>query len=152
VLGIADQAALEKAFAEMSGKFGGKKASYVLQEQKDPGREIIIGATESPGLGSLVMFGLGGIFVEVMKDVSFAVAPLSKVEAQSMMREIKGFPMLEGVRGEAGVDLEAVGDLLCRVARLAANHPEIVEMDLNPVFAYTKGTKPAAVDVRMRVR
>jgi len=148
-LGISDLAELKSAFKAMSGRFA-KGASYIVQEQRPAGREIIIGATESPGLGSLVMFGLGGIFVEVMKDVAFAVAPLSRPEARELMRAIKGFPLLEGVRGEPGVDLAAVEELLLRVSRLAADFPSLVEMDLNPIFAYPAGA--SAVDVRIRVR
>ena len=135
----------------MSSCFPDSGVSYILQEQKARGREVIIGATESPGLGSLVMFGLGGIFVEVMKDVVFALAPLSRPEARGMLRGIKGFGLLEGVRGEPGVDLEALEGLLIRVSRLVADFPSIVEMDLNPVLAYPDQA-PAAVDVRVRVR
>ena len=124
--------------------------AYVVQAQAPTGRELIIGASEAPGLGSLVMFGLGGIFVEVLKDVAFSVAPLSLPETREMMREIKGFPLLEGTRGEAGVDLAAIEDMLLRVSRLVADHPSIVEMDLNPVFARPDGA--TAVDVRIRVR
>ena len=149
-LDLADADALKAAFEAMTGKF--TKASYIVQEQAPAGREIIIGATESPGLGSLVMFGLGGIFVEVMKDVVFAVAPVSRPEAGRMLRGIKGHPLLEGVRGEPGVDLEAVEDLLLRVSALAADFPSIVEMDLNPVFVHPPGTAPAAVDVRIKVK
>jgi len=151
-LGIEDDAALEVAFGAMEDRFSGKNASYILMEQKPAGREVIVGVTESPGLGSLVMFGLGGIFVEVMKDVTFALAPLSMPETGEMVRAIKGFPLLEGVRGESGVDLDALRDLLARVSRLAADFPSIVEMDLNPIFTYPAGTAPAAVDVRMKVR
>jgi acetyltransferase len=151
-LGIEDEAALEEAFTAMEDRFSGKAGSYVLMEQKDPGREVIVGVTEAPGLGSLVMFGLGGIFVEVMKDVTFAVAPLNMPETYEMVRAIKGFPVLEGVRGEQGVDLEALRELLARVSRLAADFPSIVEMDLNPIFTYPAGTAPSAVDVRMKVR
>ena len=125
-------------------------ASFILQAQKPPGREIIIGATESPGLGNLVMFGLGGIFVDVMKDVVFALAPLGENEAAAMIRRIKGFKLLEGVRGEAGVDIKAIEELLLRTALLAADFPAIVEMDLNPIFAREQGAE--AVDVRIRVR
>ncbi|MDD5309257.1 MAG: acetate--CoA ligase family protein [Deltaproteobacteria bacterium] len=151
-LNIKDEAALAAAYKSMRDKFAGKKAAYVAMEQKPVGREVIIGLTEAPGLGSLVMFGLGGIFVEVMKDVIFGVSPLSRPEAGEMMRGIKGFPMLEGIRGEKGVDLPAMEDLLCRVSRLAADFPSISEMDLNPIFAYPAGTAPAAVDVRIKVR
>ena len=105
-----------------------------------------------PGLGSLILFGLGGVFVEVMKDVVIALAPLSRPETQEMLRKIKGYPVLEGMRGELGVDLDAVADLLLRVSRLAADFPLITEMDLNPIFVYPAGTPPAAVDVRLKVQ
>ncbi|UCH83555.1 MAG: acetate--CoA ligase family protein [Candidatus Latescibacterota bacterium] len=150
VLDIATAKALTAAFDKMSKKFARRKPTYVLMEQKPAGEEIIVGATASPGLGSLVMFGLGGIFVEVMKDVMVAVAPLSRPEAREMMEGIKGYPVLAGVRG-GGVDLKAVEDLLLRVSKLAADFPEIAEMDLNPIFAYPKGKKPSAVDVRIKV-
>jgi acetate---CoA ligase (ADP-forming) len=151
-LGLGDLEALEVAFASMEARFAGKGATYLLQGLAFPGREIIIGVTESPGLGSLIMFGLGGIFVEVMKDVDVGLAPLSGIEARGMMESIKGFPILEGMRGQPGVDLDAVKDTLLRVSRLAADFPGIVECDLNPIFAYPAGTAPAAVDVRMKVR
>ncbi len=148
-LNLTDSGALSAAFRQMQERFDGKDAHYIVQEQKAPGRELILGAMESPGLGSLVIFGLGGIFVEVMKDVAFSVAPLSRPEAQEMMREIQGFPLLEGTRGEEGVDLAALEDLLLRVSRLAADLPGIAEMDLNPVFAYASGV--SAVDVRIKI-
>ena len=150
-LGIRDMGTLTAALGTMQRRFAGRKVSYVLQEQKPAGREIIVGGAACPGLGSLVMFGLGGVFVEVMKDVSFSLAPLSRAEAKAMMKEIKGYRILEGVRGEAGVDLAAVEDVLCRVSRLLADFPNIVEMDLNPVFVYPSGTAPVAVDVRVKV-
>jgi acetyltransferase len=151
-LGIKDEAALAAAFKSMRDKFAGAKATFIAMEQKPVGREVIIGLTEAPGLGALVMFGLGGIFVEVMKDVIFGVSPLSRPEAAEMIRGIKGFPILEGVRGEKGVDLAALEELLCRASKLAADFPGIVEMDLNPIFTYPKGTAPAAVDVRLKIR
>jgi acyl-CoA synthetase (NDP forming) len=87
----------------------------------------------------------------VMKDVATAVAPLSRPEAKEMMKEIKGYEVLKGVRGKKGVDLKALEDVLLRVSRLAADFPQITEMDLNPVFAYPRGKAPAAVDVRVKV-
>jgi len=150
VLNIADAKALEAAFKEMAKRFEGMTARYVLLEQKPAGHEIVAGVTESSGLGSLVMFGLGGIFVELMKDVVFGVAPLSRPEARRMIHSIKGFPLLEGMRGDKGVDLAALEDLLCRVSRLAADFPGITEMDLNPILGYPDGS--VAVDVRMKVR
>ena len=97
------------------------------------------------------MFGLGGVFVEVLKDVNVAVAPLSRPEARAMIAGIAGYPLLAGIRGEPGIDLAAAEDLLLRVARLASDFPEITEMDLNPVLVYPAGTSPVAVDVRLKV-
>jgi len=151
VLGIRDNDGLMEAFGKMQRHFAGRNVSYLLQEQRPAGREIIVGSAACPGLGPLVMFGLGGVFVEVMKDVSFSLAPLTRAEASAMMKEIKGYRILEGMRGEAGVDLVAVEDLLCRVSGLVADFPQIVEMDLNPIFAYPSGTAPVAVDVRVKV-
>ncbi len=150
-LGLRDMGGLAAAFGAMQQRFGGRTASYLLQEQKPPGREIIVGEAACPGLGPLVMFGLGGIFVEVMKDVTFSLAPLTRPEARAMIEETRACSILEGVRGEPGVDLAAVEDLLCRVSRLVADFPAIVELDLNPVLTYPSGTPPVAVDVRVKV-
>ncbi len=152
MLGIKDAPALQAAFETMRARFPGAGVSFVVQEQKAPGREVIIGQTAYPGLGSLVMFGLGGIFVEVMKDVVFSLAPLSRGEARTMIIDIKGHRVLEGTRGEGPSDIAAIEDMLCRVSRLVADFPGIAEMDLNPVFAYAAGSGAVAVDVRVRVK
>ncbi len=151
-LGIRDQKELEAAYRQMGESFGGPRTACLLMEQKPAGVELLVGAKAAAGLGSLVVFGLGGVFVEVLKDVATAVAPLSRPEAAELMRLVRGFPVLCGARGRPGADLPAIEDLLLRVSRLAADFPEIVEMDLNPVFAYPAGTPPAAVDVRLKVR
>jgi acetate---CoA ligase (ADP-forming) len=91
------------------------------------------------------------VFVEVLKDVVCALAPLGRPEAGEIVRQLKGYPLLEGVRGEPAVDLAALEDLLCRVSRLAADFPAIAEMDLNPVLAYPSGRVPVAVDVRVKI-
>jgi acyl-CoA synthetase (NDP forming) len=150
-LGLADRKALDAAFAAMRDRFADQKATFVVQEQRPAGRELIIGAKAVPGLGSLVMFGLGGIFVEVLRDVAFALAPCGHAEAREVMRAIKGFPVLEGVRGEPPADVAAVEEILVRVSRLAADFPAIAELDLNPIFAYPEGKGAVAVDVRLKV-
>jgi acyl-CoA synthetase (NDP forming) len=152
-LNLGDQGALDQAFSAMKDRFKGQAdVAYILMEQKPAGREVIIGSSEAPGLGSLVMFGLGGIFVEVMKDVVFGVAPVSGPEAREMMGAIKGQAMLDGTRGDGPVDRAGLEDLLVRASRLAADFGSIVEMDLNPIFAYPEGRAPATVDVRIKVR
>ncbi len=150
VLGIGDRDALGTAFAKLAQRFAGRDATFVVQEQRPPGHEVIVGATESPGLGHLVMFGLGGVFVEVMKDVAFALAPLSQPEASTLMRRITAYPILTGARGGPAADLGAVEGVLLRVSRLVADCPQIAELDLNPVLVGPEGA--CVVDVRLRVR
>jgi acyl-CoA synthetase (NDP forming) len=151
-LGIENATALEKAFKKMKGKFKGKDIQFVVQSQKPVGREVILGTMAQQGLDPLVMFGLGGIFVEAMKDVVFRLAPLTRAEALDMIQSIKGLPILEGTRGMPPVDMKGLSDMLVRLSRLAADFPVIEEIDLNPVFAYDKGTAPVAVDARLRVK
>ncbi|MHC4945477.1 MAG: acetate--CoA ligase family protein, partial [Planctomycetota bacterium] len=151
VLNLQDASLLEAAFSALHEKFPGDDVSFVLQAQAKLGREVILGTKAQQGLDPLVMFGLGGIFVETMKDVVFRLAPLSVPEADDMIRAIKGFPILEGVRGMPAADIEGIADMLVRLSRLAADFPVIEEIDLNPVFAYEKGKVPVAVDARLRV-
>ncbi len=103
------------------------------------GHEVIVGVTKDPQFGHAVMFGLGGIFVEVMKDVSFRVAPLSKNDAAEMIREIRGYRALTGLRGKPAGDLDALGKLLLQLSAFLASHPEIEELDLNPVIVHARG-------------
>jgi acyl-CoA synthetase (NDP forming) len=97
------------------------------------------------------MFGLGGVFVEVLKDVQFRLAPLSREEALEMIRSIKGFPILEGTRGEKAVDVNKLAEILIRFSQLASDFPELDEIDLNPVFAFEKGKGAAVVDARAKI-
>ena len=150
-LDLRDPAALREAFRKMSDRFAGRDVTWLVQEQKAPGCEVIIGSKAAPGLGGLVLFGLGGVLVEVLHDVRVAVSPLCAPEAREMIRGIAGFPVLAGVRGRPGVDLEALTDLLLRASRLAADLPGILEMDINPIFVHPPGTPPSAVDVRIKV-
>jgi acetyltransferase len=112
-----------------------------------PGVELVIGVVRDPQFGPVVMFGLGGIFVEALGDVVFRAVPLSRVDADEMIGEIKARTMLEGVRGLPPVDKAAIADLLVKISDLAAAHPEIAEMDLNPVIAHGRGYTIA--DARM---
>jgi acyl-CoA synthetase (NDP forming) len=109
--------------------------------------EIIIGMTKDPHFGPVMMFGLGGIFVEVLKDVSFRILPLEKRDAQEMIAEIKGYKILKGARGEAPKDIEAIKNLLIKVSQLGMENPEVKEIDLNPVFVFEKGVQ--VIDARM---
>lgn len=147
-LNLARPTALKKAYAEMQTKFPG--ANFIVQEQCPQGTEVIIGMKREPGVGPVLMFGLGGIHVEALKDVSFRLAPLSEQGAARMVREIRSLPLLQGSRGVPAADLAAIERLLISVAQLAVDLPEVVEMDLNPVFVYPEGQGVKVVDVRIR--
>jgi len=118
-----------------------------VQKMAPTGTEIIVGMSKDPQFGPVMMFGLGGIFVEVLKDVAFRIVPLEPKDARQMVREIKGFPVLEGIRGQAPADLDALEKLILKVSDFIEAHPEIEELDLNPVFAYSDGA--LAVDARI---
>jgi acyl-CoA synthetase (NDP forming) len=120
-----------------------------VQKMARPGIEVIVGMSKDPQFGPVLMFGLGGILVEVLKDVAFRIVPLEPRDARQMIREIKGFPVLEGFRGQEPADLEALEKLLLKVSAFVEAHAEIEELDLNPVFAYKDGA--LAVDARVVV-
>jgi acyl-CoA synthetase (NDP forming) len=119
-------------------------------KQAPDGLEVIVGALDDATFGPTVMFGLGGIFVEALKDVSFRIAPLERRDAEEMVAEIKGYSLLMGARGQAGCDVRAVTDLLMAVSQMVTDHPEIKELDLNPVRVYEKGLM--VLDARMMER
>jgi len=108
--------------------------------------EIIIGMMHDAQFGPVIMFGLGGIFVEVLKDVAFGLIPVETNDACRMLREIRGWPVLEGVRGEAK-DIKAIVDIILKISKLTIENGEISELDLNPVFVYEQGAK--IIDVRI---
>lgn len=114
-----------------------------------PGTEVIVGMARDPQFGPAVMVGLGGIFVELYKDVAFRLPPLNLAEARAMLKELKAAPLLTGYRGQPPRDLDALATCTCAVARMAAEHPEIQEIDLNPIIAHERGC--VIVDARIRV-
>jgi acetyl coenzyme A synthetase (ADP forming)-like protein len=119
----------------------------LVQAMAGGGREVIVGASTDPTFGKVIMFGLGGIFAEVLRDVTFALAPVTAERARAMFAEVKGYPVLAGARGEAGVDFDALAEVVSHVSRLVGDFPEILELDLNPVFASPSGA--IAVDARI---
>jgi acetate---CoA ligase (ADP-forming) subunit beta len=121
-----------------------------VQPLAPPGVEVIIGMVRDAQFGPVVMFGLGGILVELLEDVSFGIVPLTRQDAREMVREIKTYPLLRGYRGQPPVDTDYLEEMLLGVSRLAEVHPEIQELDLNPVFAYRQGA--VIVDARIVVR
>ena len=118
-----------------------------VQPMAQPGVEVIIGLTTDPQFGPVVMFGLGGVHVEVLKDVAFRLVPLNQYDARTMIREITGLPLLTGHRGQAAVDLTALEQILLALSALAEAQPDIQELDLNPIFAYADDC--LAVDARV---
>lgn len=118
-----------------------------VQRMARPGVEVIIGMTKDPQFGPVLMFGLGGVLVEVLKDVAFRIVPLAPRDARQMVREIKGYPLLEGYRGQPPSDVAALEAMLLKLSGFVEAHSEIAELDLNPVFAYPDGA--VAVDARI---
>jgi acetyltransferase len=121
----------------------------MVQEMVEEGLEVLVGMNRDPQFGPLVTFGLGGIYVETLKDVTFRLAPFSKQEAWEMLGEIRASALLDGVRGEPEVDKEAIVDTLLRMAQLVQDFPEIVELDINPMVVFPRGHGATAIDMRL---
>ena len=134
-------AAIKKAYPEA------KIQGISVQKMARPGVEVIVGMSKDAQFGPVLMFGLGGILVEILKDVSFRIVPLVKRDAAEMIKEIKGYPLLEGYRGQEPVDVANLEDMVLKVSDFVEKHPEIKELDLNPIFAYKDGA--VAVDARV---
>ncbi|MBU2512716.1 acetate--CoA ligase family protein [bacterium] len=134
----------KQAFVEIQSKMDTKEKHVLVQEMVKGQRELVIGLTRDPQFGPCVMFGLGGIFTEILKDVTFRVAPLERRDAFEMMNDIKGKKILEAVRGMEAADRELLADILIAVGQIGLDHDEIQEIDINPVKI--KNGKPVAVD------
>ncbi|MCK4314296.1 MAG: acetate--CoA ligase family protein [Anaerolineae bacterium] len=124
----------------------------LVQQMVPGGREVLVGMSRDPQFGPLVAFGLGGIYVEALKDVAFRVAPFSRQEAEEMIREIRSYPLLEGIRGQPPADHEAMVDALLRISQLVTDFPEIVELDINPLMVFEEGRGAMAIDMRLVLR
>jgi acyl-CoA synthetase (NDP forming) len=134
-------AAIKKAYPQA------KIQGVSVQKMARPGVEVIVGMSKDAQFGPVLMFGLGGVLVEILKDVSFRIVPLVKRDAAEMIKEIKGYPLLEGYRGSEPVDVANLEDMILKVSDFVEKNPEIKELDLNPVFAYKDGA--VAVDARV---
>lgn len=119
----------------------------LVQEMAPSSTEVIVGAIKDPQFGETLMFGLGGTFVEIMKDVSFRIAPINEDDARQMISEVKASIILRGYRGQPPRDIDAIMKILLDTSRLVMEHPDIKELDLNPVMVYEKGAK--TVDARI---
>jgi acyl-CoA synthetase (NDP forming) len=115
-----------------------------------PGQEVIIGMNRDPQFGPIILFGLGGVLVEIFRDVALRHLPLLREDALEMIQEIRGYPILAGYRGQPPVDIEPLADCLLAVAQIAEAYPKMVEIDLNPVFAYPQGILVADARIIMQ--
>jgi acetyltransferase len=146
---LKDKNEVRIAVEKMQKNFDETDLQFFVQKYMPGGRELIVGAKAEPGLGHLIMFGIGGIFVEVLKDVIFKIAPVTNVEAQDMLSSIKAAPLLNGIRGEKGVNKDGVIEIIQRISQLITDLPMIQEMDLNPIIAYEDHV--LAVDARIKI-
>ncbi len=140
--------AYKEIMASVKQKFPEAKIDGVsVQNMARPGTEVIIGMTKDAQFGPVLMFGLGGVWVEVLKDVAFRIVPLTRRDASDMIKEIKGARLLEGYRGSEPANIAILEDMLLKVSEFVKKTPEVKEMDLNPIFAYKDGA--IAVDARV---
>ena len=149
VLDIPDSKSMQLELERMRNRFESENRRFIVQRFKPGGIEVIAGAKAEPGLGHAIMFGLGGIYVEVLKDVSFSLAPLTPREADELLRAVRAFPLMEGFRGQEGADLDSLRDILMRLSKLVADFPQVKEVDLNPISA--GGTREATVVLDARI-
>ncbi len=138
-LNLEDGDAVQSAVEDMTHRLDAPGLSFFVQKHLPQGIEMIVGAKEEPGLGHTVMFGLGGIYVEILKDVVFNLTPITDVEAREMISDIKGHALLKGVRGQKGIDMQALEEMILRVSQLVSENPQVKEMDLNPIIGYADG-------------
>ena len=124
-----------------------KFVGVLVQEMAPQSTEVIVGAIKDPQFGQTLMFGLGGIFVEILKDVTFRIAPITREDAYEMITKIKAYPLLKGYRKTPPADLDTIINVLLNASKLVMDYPEIKELDLNPIMAYEKGAK--TVDARI---
>ncbi len=146
---LKDSDAVKSVVVEMEKKLAADDLKFFIQKHMPEGLEVILGAKAEEGLGHLIMFGMGGIYVEVFKDVVFDITPVSASEARNMISSIKMAPLLEGVRGQKGVDQKALVEIIQRLSQLVTDLDDIEEMDLNPVIAYEDGV--FVVDARISI-
>ena len=151
-LGLNNIAEVKTAYDEMIKRIGRQYPGAVIhgisiQKMARPGTEVIIGASKDPQFGPVIMFGLGGIFVEVLKDVSFRIIPVDRRDAHEMIKDIKGYPLLQGYRGKEATNISSLVEMILKISNLMEENPQIKELELNPIFAYGDGA--VAVDARM---
>ncbi|HHT9128390.1 MAG TPA: acetate--CoA ligase family protein, partial [Candidatus Wujingus californicus] len=123
----------------------------LVQQMITGGKEVILGMSRDPQFGPLLMFGLGGIYTEILKDVSFRIAPIGLSEAEEMIKEIRSFPLLKGVRGERPVDINTLLNDILKLSQMVTDLPDIVEIDINPLIIFPEGSGTMALDARITI-
>lgn len=156
-VGLGNERMVEDAFFDITSNVrqrlpNARILGIVVQEMIQGGKEVILGITNDIQFGPMIMFGLGGIYVEVLKDVSFRIVPVSVEEADAMIREIRSFPLLRGVRGESPADLIAIRKSILLLSQMALDFPEIIEADINPLLIRSQGKGAIAVDARFTIQ
>ena len=151
-LGLANSTQVGRAYSDIMSSVRQRHPQATIQgisvqPMAPPGIEVIIGMSTDPQFGPVIMFGLGGVLVEILKDVSFRIVPVTRRDAAEMVREIKGYPILAGFRGQKPASVPALEELIVQVSQFIERNPQIRELDLNPVFAYEN--KAVAVDARV---
>lgn len=151
-LSINSVSEVKKAYDEILKKIKKRVPNAVIhgvsvQKMVRPGTEVIVGTSKDPQFGPVIMFGLGGIFVEILKDVSFRVIPIGQRDAQEMIQEIKGYPLLQGYRGKEPASISAIIQIILKISKLIEENPQIKELELNPIFVYRD--KAVGVDARI---
>ena len=154
IVGVANAEEARKAYETIVTRAAAYKPDAVIegvlvQKMAASGTEVILGLNRYPVFGPLLMYGIGGIFVEVFQDVTFRLAPIGRNEARRMVRQIKGYKLLQGFRGRPKGDIEQIEKCLVGLSNLAINHPEIVELDINPLLVHAEGQGATAADCRM---
>jgi len=154
-LNLADEDSIRSAYDAMIASVHEKMGTDIeiwgvlLQKMLQPGKEIILGVTRDPRFGPLLMFGLGGIYTEALRDVSFRLAPIRENVASEMIKNIRSYRLLEGVRGELPCDVDAVAECLMRLSQFVTDHPQIKELDINPLIVYPRGQGAVVTDARI---
>ena len=152
VIGLSSSEAVESAYLRIMESVRAHKpdariVGVLVQKMAPESTEVIVGSVNDPQFGPTIVFGLGGVFVEILKDVSFRITPLEERDARDMIREIKGYPVLDGYRGSPAADQDAIVRILLSASRLVTENPQIGQMDLNPIMVYERGALVA--DARM---
>ena len=155
-VGIKNETEVRNCFCEITQKArrlmpDADIKGVLVQQMITGGKEVILGMSRDPQFGPLLMFGLGGIYIEILKDVSFRIAPIGLNEAEEMIQEIRSFPLLKGARGERPVDINTVVDNILRLSQLVTDFPEIIEMDINPLLVFPEGGGTMALDARITI-